>query len=131
MIERPQGRLVGTLAVPSDGRERAADGRLPERGRDPAHRAASDVGRRREAVGARGVTSLRLDLEGIGDSDGDGELFGDVAHFHGAQFFDQTRAALDALEEAGLGTGSSWSACAPVRTGRFTPRSPTTGSPPP
>ena len=53
--------------------------------------------------GPQGVTSLRLDLEGIGDSDGDGELFGDVVYLHGAQFFEQTRAALDALEEAGLG----------------------------
>ena len=49
------------------------------------------------------MTSLRLDLEGIGDSDGDEELFDDVAHFHGEQFFAQTRAALDALEGAGLG----------------------------
>ena len=55
------------------------------------------------AGAALGVTSLRLDVEGIGDSDGDGELFGDVGYFHGAQFFEQTRTALDRLEEAGLG----------------------------
>jgi len=104
VIERPQGRLVGTLAVPSDGPSAPLTAVFLNAGairRVGPHRMWVDAARR---WGLAGVTSLRLDLEGIGDSDGDGELFGDVAHFHGEQFFDQTRAALDALEAAGLGT---------------------------
>ena len=103
VIERPQGRLVGTLSTPSDRPSAPLTAVFLNAGairRVGPHRMWVDAARR---WGLQGVTSLRLDLEGIGDSDGDGELFGDVGYFHGAQFFEQTRAALDALEEAGLG----------------------------
>ncbi len=104
VIERAQGRLVGTLATPADGASAPLTAVFLNAGairRIGPHRMWVDAARR---WGLEGVTSLRLDLEGIGDSDGDGELFGDVAHFHGDQFFEQTRAALDELEAAGLGT---------------------------
>jgi hypothetical protein len=103
VIERPQGRLVGTLSAPSDRTSAPLTAVFLNAGairRVGPHRMWVDAARR---WGRQGVTSLRLDLEGIGDSDGDGELFGDVGYFHGAQFFEQTRVALDALEEAGLG----------------------------
>jgi hypothetical protein len=51
---------------------------------------------------ARGVPCVRLDLEGIGDSDGDGERYRDVARFHDARVVEQVPAAVDALVELGL-----------------------------
>ena len=103
-IERPQGRLVGTLAEPIDGGSAPLTAVFLNAGairRVGPHRLWVDAARR---WARDGVASLRLDLEGIGDSDGDGELFSDVAHFHGEQFFAQTRDALDALEAAGIGS---------------------------
>ena len=103
LIERPEGRLVGTLAEPVEGPKAPLTAVFLNAGairRVGPHRMWVDAARR---WGRLGVTSLRLDVEGIGDSDGDGELFGDVGYFHGAQFFEQTRTALDRLEEAGLG----------------------------
>ncbi len=103
LIAGPHGRLVGTLAEPIDGAVAPLTAVFLNAGairRSGPHRMWTDAARR---WGLKGVASLRLDLEGIGDSDGDSELFSDVAHFHGEQFFAQTRTALDALEEAGLG----------------------------
>lgn len=51
---------------------------------------------------ARGVPTLRLDLEGIGDSDGDDERYEDVAELYVPALVDQVLAALDALEARGL-----------------------------
>jgi pimeloyl-ACP methyl ester carboxylesterase len=103
LVAGTQGRLVGTVAEPLDEAPAPLTAVFLNAGairRIGPHRMWADAARR---WGLKGVTSLRLDLEGIGDSDGDGELFADVAHFHGEQFFDQARAALDALEDAGLG----------------------------
>jgi len=103
LVAQPGGRLVGTLAEPIDGPTAPLTAVFLNAGairRVGPHRLWVDTARR---WGARGVPSLRLDLEGIGDSDGDGELFADVAHFHGEQFFAQARAALDALQASGLG----------------------------
>jgi hypothetical protein len=103
LVAGAQGRLVGTVAEPLDEPTAPLTAVFLNAGairRIGPHRMWANAARR---WGRKGVTSLRLDLEGIGDSDGDGELFADVAHFHGEQFFDQARAALDALEDAGLG----------------------------
>ncbi len=65
----------------------------------------------------QGVSSLRLDLEGIGDSDGEGEVYRDVANFHGDRLVAQIRSALDSLLDhdlpprfvvVGLCSGGSW-----------------------
>ena len=52
---------------------------------------------------AQGVPSLRVDLEGIGDADGDDGLRRDVASFYVPGFVDQVRTVLDALEQRGCG----------------------------
>ena len=72
VIERPQGRLVGTLSTPSDRASAPLTAVFLNAGairRVGPHRMWVDAARR---WGVQGVTSLRLDLEGIGDSDGDG-----------------------------------------------------------
>ena len=52
---------------------------------------------------ARGVPSLRLDIEGIGDADGDAFAFADVNAFYRPGLERQVTAALDLLEARGLG----------------------------
>lgn len=56
------------------------------------------------AWAARGVPSLRLDLEGIGESDGDASVYRDNAAFHRPELVAQVRAAVDRLADAGTGT---------------------------
>jgi pimeloyl-ACP methyl ester carboxylesterase len=51
---------------------------------------------------ARGVTTLRLDGSGLGDSDGDERPYQRSAHFYRAELADQVLAALDELEGRGL-----------------------------
>ncbi len=53
---------------------------------------------------ARGVPTVRLDLEGIGDADGDGERFTELAELYAPALVDQVCAALDALEARGMGS---------------------------
>jgi alpha-beta hydrolase superfamily lysophospholipase len=52
---------------------------------------------------ASGVPVLRIDLEGIGDADGDADRYRDVATFYVPQLLDQVAVVLDALESRGLG----------------------------
>jgi predicted alpha/beta hydrolase len=52
---------------------------------------------------ARGVATLRLDLEGIGDADGDADRFSELAELYVPELVDQVRAALDAMEARGVG----------------------------
>jgi alpha-beta hydrolase superfamily lysophospholipase len=52
---------------------------------------------------ARGVPSLRVDLEGIGEADGDDGKRSDVAAFYVPEFEQQVRTVMDALEKRGLG----------------------------
>ncbi len=67
---------------------------------------------------ARGIPTVRLDVEGIGDADGDGERFGELAELYAPGLVDQVRDALDAFEARGLGrrfvlvglcSGACWS----------------------
>lgn len=51
---------------------------------------------------ARGVPTLRLDLEGIGDADGDSDRFTELAELYVPELVDQARAALDALRARGF-----------------------------
>jgi pimeloyl-ACP methyl ester carboxylesterase len=68
---------------------------------------------------ARGVATLRIDLAGIGDSDGDAATLVHVASLYAQSFARQTRDALDALGELagaerfvvlGLCAGAYWGA---------------------
>jgi pimeloyl-ACP methyl ester carboxylesterase len=74
-----------------------------------------------------GVPTLRLDLEGIGDADGDGERFTELAELYVPKLVDQVCDALDALEAQGLGrrfvlaglcSGACWSFHAALRDER-------------
>jgi alpha-beta hydrolase superfamily lysophospholipase len=51
----------------------------------------------------RGVTSVRVDLAGIGETDGDSARFAEDAGFYEPAFGKQVRAILDSLERAGVG----------------------------
>jgi pimeloyl-ACP methyl ester carboxylesterase len=76
---------------------------------------------------AWGVPTLRLDLQGIGDADGDGERLTELAELYDPKLVDQVCAALDALEVQGLGprfvlaglcSGACWSFHAALRDER-------------
>ena len=111
-----QGRLVGISAVPrrDPGPLTAVFLNAGAVRRIGPHRLWVDTARR---WALRGVPSLRLDLGGIGDSDGDSESLANVAEFYEPRYTDQVRAALDQLEQERLGerfvvvglcSGSSW-----------------------
>ena len=51
----------------------------------------------------RGIPTLRLDIEGIGDATGPAVAYPDDALFHRPELLDQVRSALDALELRGVG----------------------------
>ena len=57
---------------------------------------------RRWAV--RGLATVRVDVEGIGDADGDEHMYADVGHFYTANRGSQVSAILDTLEQLGLGS---------------------------
>jgi pimeloyl-ACP methyl ester carboxylesterase len=52
----------------------------------------------------RGIPTLRLDIEGIGDASGPAVAFPEDGLFHRPELLDQVRCALDALQERGVGT---------------------------
>lgn len=126
-IEMPFGRLFGVLAEPVE--ENRADlcavllnaGALRRIG---PGRMWVEIARR---WAARGVPTLRLDIEGIGDADGDGRRYEDVAALYEPEFVDQVIAALDELERrgaprrfllAGLCSGAYWAFHAALRDER-------------
>jgi alpha-beta hydrolase superfamily lysophospholipase len=102
-IEQPFGELFGIVSEPN--------------GRAPADvcvillnaGAIRRVGPNRMWVeaarrwAATGVRTLRLDLEGIGDADGDAERFSELAELYTPRMTAQVGAAIDALAERGLG----------------------------
>ena len=53
---------------------------------------------------ARGVASLRVDVEGLGDSEGDARRNADVANLYRPELGSQVRAFLDQLQMLGLGS---------------------------
>jgi hypothetical protein len=50
---------------------------------------------------AAGVPTLRVDLRGIGDSEGESELYDDVPQLYAPDFLDQVRSTFDALAASG------------------------------
>ncbi len=101
-FDGPDGQLVGVLSEPL---EPSGDACLvllnagPQRRTGP-NRMWVEMGRR---WAARGLPALRLDLAGIGESDGDADRFADVGAFYVPEFVGQVRLVLDALEARGLG----------------------------
>jgi pimeloyl-ACP methyl ester carboxylesterase len=117
-IEQPFGSLFGVLVEPCEGPRAALAALLLNAG---AHRR---IGQGRMWVtaarrwAARGVPTLRLDLEGIGDADGDGSRFNrNTRALYTSELVDQTLAAVDAMDAlelgpsymlAGLCSGAYW-----------------------
>jgi pimeloyl-ACP methyl ester carboxylesterase len=117
-VEQPFGRLFGILAQPLQGPPAGLGAVLLNAGairRIGPNRMWVDIARR---WAGRGVPTLRLDVEGIGDADGDAARFSDVAELYVPELVEQVRAAVDALERdgiaarfvlAGLCSGAYWS----------------------
>jgi alpha-beta hydrolase superfamily lysophospholipase len=101
-VEQPFGRLLGVLAEPVDTPMAQLGVVILNAGalrRIGPNRMWVEAARR---WSARGVPSLRIDLAGIGDADGDDTGWQDDASFYVPEFVDQARAALDVLVDRGL-----------------------------
>ncbi|MFZ0384411.1 MAG: alpha/beta hydrolase family protein, partial [Solirubrobacteraceae bacterium] len=97
----PSGRLFGILAEPL-GASRDICLVLLNAGaqrRIGVNRMWVELSRR---WAGRGVSSLRLDLEAIGDADGESGRFTDVNSFYVPEFVERVREVLDTLQERGL-----------------------------
>ena len=97
------GALFGILAQPVDVPAAPVTAVLLNAG---AHRRVGQGRMWVEAArrwAAAGVPTLRLDLEGIGDADGDAARFTDMGELYDERLVTQVLAALDALDARGLG----------------------------
>jgi alpha-beta hydrolase superfamily lysophospholipase len=65
---------------------------------------------------ARGVRTVRLDLEGLGDADGDGTQYADTGELYSEHLVEQTLAVIETLAQQGLG---SRFVCAGLCSGAF------------
>lgn len=98
----PGGRLVGVLAEPAAGSTAELCAVLPNAGalrRIGPGRMWVEIARR---WAARGVPTLRLDVEGIGDADGDEAVYEDTAALYAPKLTQQVRAGISELESLGL-----------------------------
>jgi pimeloyl-ACP methyl ester carboxylesterase len=117
-VHQPFGDLFGILTEPAQGPRAELCAVLLNAG------AIRHIGPNRMWVEAArrwagmGVSTLRLDLEGIGDADGDAERFSELAELYDLGLIGQVSAALDVLEAEGLGrrfvlgglcSGAHWS----------------------
>jgi len=112
------GDMFGILASPAEGPSAGIGAVLLNAGairRVGPNRMWVEIARR---WAARGVPSLRVDLESLGDSDGSAAIDADVAQLYGGEALGQVRAALDELERqegvtrfvlVGLCSGAYWS----------------------
>lgn len=103
VVAQPFGKLFGILAEPEGGSAGDVCAVLLNAGairRIGPNRMWVETARRWSALG---VPTVRLDLEGIGDADGDGSAFGELAGLYVPALVDQVRAALDELTERGFG----------------------------
>jgi len=99
---RGEHRLFGVLAEPVDGPETDLCAVILNPGalrRIGSGRMWVDIARR---WAARGVPTLRLDLAGIGDSDGDAERYADTGALYVQELVPQVIEAMDELEARGL-----------------------------
>lgn len=125
-VDQPFGRLFGVLAVPT-GSSADMCAVLLNAGairRIGPNRMWVEMARR---AAAQGVPTLRLDLEGLGDADGDAARYAHVAELYVPELIDQARAALDAMVArgfsprfilGGLCSGAYWSFHAALRDDR-------------
>ncbi len=103
VIEQPFGELFGVLAEPEGGSAGDVCAVLLNAGairRIGPNRMWVETARRWSALG---VPTVRLDLEGIGDADGESSAFGEMAGLYVPALVDQVRGALDELTERGYG----------------------------
>jgi len=103
IVPRPAGRLVGVLAEPVDVPSADLCAVFLNAGavrRTGPNRIWVEASRR---WAARGVPVLRVDLEGIGDADGDADRYRDMTKFYVPELVDQVGLVLDALETRGFG----------------------------
>ncbi len=100
-LETPDGPLFGILAEPLGSRAElcAVLINAGAQRRTGPNRMWVEIARR---WAARGVPTLRFDLAGIGDSDGDSTRLVQVAAIYAQTYGRQARAALDALAARGL-----------------------------
>ena len=110
ILERPfevtygTDRLRGVLATPADGPQAGAPlaavllnaGSIRRIG---PNRMWVEAARR---WAARGISTLRIDMLGLGDSDGDGSGYVNNSEFYRPTLFAQVSSALDALQESGV-----------------------------
>lgn len=103
LMELPFGRIFGVLAEPVRGRSAVLCAVFVNAGavrRIGPSRMWTEASRR---WAARGVPAVRLDVEGIGDADGDGSRYRDVNEFYVQDPVDQVTHALDELQARGVG----------------------------
>jgi dienelactone hydrolase len=102
-IEQRFGKLAAVLTEPADGPTHELCAILLNAG------AVRRIGPSRMWVhaarrwAARGVPTLRLDVEGIGDADGDDAPYADDRSLYADRLIPQVLAALDFAQERGLG----------------------------
>lgn len=102
-VAQPFGRLAGILAEPLGQPASALCAVLLNAGvvrRIGPDRMWVEAARR---WAARGVPTLRLDIEGLGDADGDPSPYAQDAGLYVPELVPQVLAALDALEQRGTG----------------------------
>jgi alpha-beta hydrolase superfamily lysophospholipase len=100
-LDGPDGPLFGVLTEPLGVRKELTALLLnagPQRRIGP-NRMWVEIARR---WAASGVSTLRLDAAGIGDSEGDASVLARVAEFYRPTYVEQARAALGMLAERGL-----------------------------
>ena len=126
-VERAEGRLFGVLAEPVQTPRVDLCAVILNPGalrRIGSGRMWVEIARR---WAARGVPTLRLDLAGIGDADGDAEPYADTGALYAQELVPQVIEALDELEERGapkrfvlmgLCSGAYWSFHAALRDER-------------
>jgi pimeloyl-ACP methyl ester carboxylesterase len=127
VVEQDFGRLFGILAEPASGPVAPVCAVLLNAGaivHTGPNRMWVEVARRGAAAG---VPTLRLDLMGIGESDGDEFELREIESFYRLNYEEQLTAAFDELEARGVGSsilvgglcaGAYWSARAGLRDPR-------------
>ena len=102
-VDGPSGRGCGILTRPTAGSSQPVGAIFLNAGavrRIGPNRIWVDTARR---WAARGIATLRIDLEGIGDSDGDGSRYRDVGEFFRPELGDQIGQFIEAFVARGHG----------------------------
>jgi hypothetical protein len=126
-ISQPFGELFGIITEPKGARTPGICALMLNAGairRVGPNRMWVEAARR---WAAEGIPTMRLDLEGIGDADGDAEQFTELSALYAPERVDQVRAAIDDLQERGFGdryvlaglcSGAYWAFHAAIRDER-------------